>query len=909
MGFLNKVGFKKLTPNPQDSPDASSTTNGTPSGLVPPVPSDLSAAQNEMIHGFLRSNAPSEVDSSRPSSIFDFGEKRWEQSYQNQLMLRHLYKRCRNNGWFKLAQDSEVKVALRAQGSDSYAQSQEELSLIPYLTAPSPEEAVQDDEGISLVDIAGHLQCQVIMQMTNKITTTLLKHVLPTVRQIPLDSSTQIQVLQSYADVHSLRRHQFAALIVETGSMLVWSDDAATLVPFAEELEKKMVNLVWSSKKRSKNALQNEKEKAVSAAHVTIVDLEGAMEVERKEPFVQAMIVAVALLALAVFFGNEIHEVVKQIRAEGNYIAIGIVLYFPLLFFFSSFFAYLIASLIFQLFGPISQLNTNSKYYSGVAPVIKQSSELPHITIQCPVYKEDLEKVLSHTFESISEAIRTYELQGGTASILVCEDGLQLLPMSERQKRLAYYKMHGIGYIARPPDGKDGFVRAGKFKKASNMNYALDFANRIEMKLEQVQRTEGWSDVLELQEYDRCLRETLAESAGAEADGNCRVGDLILLVDADTRVPNDCFLDAATEFHISPELAILQHSNDAFQVVNNFWEDTMAHFTRFVTSSMMWACANGDVAPFVGHNAFLRWSAVQELAWEEEGSTKYWSERHVSEDFELSLKLQNLGYLVRMASYSNGAFKEGVSLTVYDEISRWQKYAYGVSELMFHPLRFWVIRGPFTPLFRAFLRTRTIRGFSKLTMLAYMGTYYAIASWWPLAVINYFLIGWYNVNITNLYQSAFSILLSTLVVFNVFTPVINAIFRFRTGRGNLFVALFENMKYITLLAVFFGGLSMHITVPLICHLFEIPIRWGATAKTLEQSHFFRELPMIWRRFKYYYAVWVTLALGLVIVAFAVPSQWQIRELTVVLPIAWMLGCHIAAPIILNPQSFLSEFHL
>ena len=32
---------------------------------------------------------------------------------------------------------------------------------------------------------------------------------------------------------------------------------------------------------------------------------------------------------------------------------------------------------------------------------------------------------------------------------------------------------------------------------------------------------------------------------------------------------------------------------------------------------------------------------------------------------------------MRWATYSEGGFKEGVSLTVDDELNRWQKYAYG----------------------------------------------------------------------------------------------------------------------------------------------------------------------------------------------------------------------------------------
>ena len=43
----------------------------------------------------------------------------------------------------------------------------------------------------------------------------------------------------------------------------------------------------------------------------------------------------------------------------------------------------------------------------------------------------------------------------------------------------------------------------------------------------------------------------------------------------------------------------------------------------------------------------------------------------------MALRLQMRGYIIRWATYSNGGFKEGVSLTVDDELNRWQKYAYG----------------------------------------------------------------------------------------------------------------------------------------------------------------------------------------------------------------------------------------
>lgn len=57
-----------------------------------------------------------------------------------------------------------------------------------------------------------------------------------------------------------------------------------------------------------------------------------------------------------------------------------------------------------------------------------------------------------------------------------------------------------------------------------------------------------------------------------------------------------------------------------------------------------------------------------------DGYVAYWSESHVSEDFDIALRLQIQGNVVRLASYHGDEFKEGVSLTIYDELARWEKY-------------------------------------------------------------------------------------------------------------------------------------------------------------------------------------------------------------------------------------------
>ena len=79
------------------------------------------------------------------------------------------------------------------------------------------------------------------------------------------------------------------------------------------------------------------------------------------------------------------------------------------------------------------------------------------------------------------------------------------------------------------------------------------------------------------------------------------------------------------------------------QVAHHYFENGIAHFTRRINKCISMACANGEVAPFVGHNAFLRWAALQDAAFEDTGDNnkkKIWSEENVSEDFDMALRLQ-----------------------------------------------------------------------------------------------------------------------------------------------------------------------------------------------------------------------------------------------------------------------------
>lgn len=577
------------------------------------------------------------------------------------------------------------------------------------------------------------------------------------------------------------------------------------------------------------------------------------------------------------------------------------------------FFQALIGNLA-QLMGPVWQIKSNTKSYSGIKPqrLHRDEGELPHVTIQCPVYKEGLRSVIEPTVRSLKAAISTYEMQGGTANIFINDDGMQLISDNEAQDRRDFYEEHSIGWVARPkhnpkPAGSEkAFFRRGKFKKASNMNYALWVSQRIEDKLAAGTRPDAWTQVEEARIYHQALADVIEEDEGRTwAEGNVRIGDYILLVDSDTRVPTDCLLDAVSEMEQCPEVAILQYSSGVMNVTSSFFENGITFFTNLIYTQIRFSVSNGDVAPFVGHNAVLRWNALQHIAYDCKDDTreKYWSEETVSEDFDMALRLQTEHYLIRLAAYQGDGFKEGVSLTVYDELARWEKYAYGCNELIFNPLYQWLSRGPITPLFRRFIFSNMPLP-SKLTICAYIGTYYALGSAWMLTLVNYFLTGWLNGGLDHYYIDSFKIYFAIIVVFSAMGNVALAMLRYRHGEAGLLPALLENLKWVPLMCLFLGGVSFHVSQALISHFFSIDMTWGATSKEAENITFFEEIPRVVKRFKWTFGFCMFLTTMIVLMATVVPWMWRIDIFIAIFPLSIVVGSHFLLPIVLNPNLML-----
>lgn len=800
----------------------------------------------------------------------------------------------------------------------------------------------------SLLACVQRLNLVVAFTMKPQMLHGILTALTPGQTELKLTDGSQLQIAESLNSMvpANVKKFQYACLVRAEGMLLVWHDDLQLIVPVATKLEEKLFALVWgtgslpfsihspvsrptsllsSSTSVFKGALPEKSSGIVNMTNESTEGLEKDQSTDSPESLsrpvmrTSAIFVGLAMcLGIILLFGFYIAQLLIECVLDGTYTRLALAVCVPLLMCVSLFFFLVIFTNIFQIIGPIGGQKTNSRFYSCVKPSLRRAYMSgftpPHITIQMPVYKEGMESVIMPTVRSLQAAISYYESHGGSASIFINDDGLRAISEEEAQKRIEFYHDNNIGWVARPKHGQDGFIRKGKFKKASNMNFALNISQKVEAYLQEMvdaKRAAEGTDMIDEQEeeemYQAALARVLEENALAQAAGNIRMGEFILIVDSDTRVPVDCLLYGAAEMFLSPEVAIVQHSTGVMQVSWDYFENGITFFTNLVYTAIRFSIGSGEVAPFVGHNAFLRWRAVQDVGVvEDNGYIAYWSESHVSEDFDIALRVQMAGSLVRVASYHGDGFQEGVSLTIYDEIARWQKYAYGVSEMIFHPLHRWIFKGPFTPLFYTFLGSNIMIS-SKISIFAYICSYFALASALMLTLLNYLLVGWFLDQLDHCYLSSWQVFVSLIAVFNLIGHISLAVLRYRTGDKGLLSSLGENFMWSPMLSVFFGGLSFHVSTALLAHLLHIDMQWGATSKEKENSNFFQEIPKILKTFKWMYIFVLLVAGGMVYLARFAPRGWTITEFTAILPLAVNLVSHALTPLVLNPSLMVFNY--
>jgi len=425
---------------------------------------------------------------------------------------------------------------------------------------------------------------------------------------IYLDANTRIQILDTVSHLVKADKEQCGAFIRDERVLIVWADELDRIIPLCTEFEEKIMKLVWRSRPPAPSIVTsttnsvapsttasdvnlNEKGPITSAVTDTAVaEVLAAKEISataeepasrskwswrlsKKRPSVPisddlekgpagrearpirlfAPVYGGLGLGLSAFFmAMGIATTLVEWRLDGNYSRFALFATIPFLFCVSLFFALQIVSSLSFVLGPVAQFHENSRYYSAIRPEPNPEvdAQLPHVTIELPVYKESLEETIAPSVYSLKRAMQTYARQGGTSAIFVHDDGLQLISEEEREKRITFYSDHNIGWVARPKhsDESDGFKRAGRFKKASNMNYGLQLSLLMEkhiFALEALQDGVQDNDTLEERALQLAIDEIYERNGQkwkpwASNARSIRMGDVILIVDSDTIVPEVC---------------------------------------------------------------------------------------------------------------------------------------------------------------------------------------------------------------------------------------------------------------------------------------------------------------------------------------------------------------------------------
>lgn len=379
----------------------------------------------------------------------------------------------------------------------------------------------------------------------------------PELFELHVDANTRIQVLGAVEDLATARKNQYAAFIREERVLVVWADRVDSVVPAARALEEALIAFLWAKETAaspsmvslptvsrgassadlvapSSPPLTNIAEKVETAPEDPEEAIALAHRRARPVALISAIVSGLAAASGLCLMGLGIRALVVQLFYDANYIHLVLVITLPFLYLMAAFPCSVVISGLFAILGPIAHYNRNSAFYSAEPPVRANSTAaLLPITVQMPVYKEELDEVIAPTIESLKRAITTFERQGGSVNVIVCDDGLQLLPITERDRRIRYYKNNNLAYVARPPHGQDGFLRRGRFKKAGNLNYTNRLSLVVEDLIQEMKPAQmaslgitedEWCEADEALLYRLALEQAVEQDEGRTwAEGNVRM--------------------------------------------------------------------------------------------------------------------------------------------------------------------------------------------------------------------------------------------------------------------------------------------------------------------------------------------------------------------------------------------------
>jgi len=437
----------------------------------------------------------------------------------------------------------------------------------------------------------------------------------------------------------------------------------------------------------------------------------------------------------------------------------------------------------YKLFMNLNVLRSNNKYYSGleIPDSFLINKKYPTLTIQLPVYKEDLENTIKPTLISAMEQANRYKIETGSiCNIIVCDDGYNVISEEDRLKRYHFYIDNNIGFTARPHPSNH--TRQGRFKKAGNLNFSLNFSryitnpnyidennlnekndiesnenkenndieNNVNKEIENNENKEN-NDIennvnKEIENNNHLIQSNTNDltvmkmkNIGAVFEGNLTYGSYIFLIDSDTRFPqmnkneSGCLKRIIKDIMFDGEKSVLyiQCYTGPYMSTRCLAEKAVFHYTCNIYNGIMVGCSLHSMAPLVGHNALINVKLLDKIA-RVDPSTKYkyyWDENRISEDFDCMMRGCENGYIGRYMC-SAGSFLEGISFNYMTEYFKVSKFACGAAEMTFNPVSQWIDRNGIhilSPDIIRFIQCNEIEWYNKINIISYILNFIAIS--------------------------------------------------------------------------------------------------------------------------------------------------------------------------------------
>ena len=285
-------------------------------------------------------------------------------------------------------------------------------------------------------------------------------------------------------------------------------------------------------------------------------------------------------------------------------------------------------------------------------------------------------------------------------------------------------------------------------------------------------------------------------------------------------------------------------------------------------------------------------------------SYQIWDENRVSEDFIFSLQCQYIGYYGKYIYWDCG-MTEGVTLNVLDEITKMEKYAFGVNELLFNPINQWWTNGFLTEVFIDFILTNGISIPAKYAIVAYIGSYYALALSPIVTLINYISTYIFHIVTTTtkseLYTTVYIndpiyIIYSCFFIFFVLSFIANTITKWKhkihTEKGLIYFLYYE-MYHGLRLCLFFSGLSYHLLVVILQHFLSHNVSWKMTNKETQAVSY---KTIILEKYPIMYSIG-SVVFFIIVVGYNLPDPYENKDIYSIIPLVSFIVCSLTTPFI------------